>query len=302
VELRHLRYFLAVAEELHFTRAAEKLHIAQPPLSQQIRALEVELGVELFVRTRRKVKLTEAGRVLYEEGQRALAQLEQAVRLAQGAARGESGRLAVGFNSSAAYSVLPAILRTYRQRFAEVELVLREATTDRQLTDLREGRIDVGFLYLPIGDPALRWAVLLSEPLVVAVGECHPLADKPSLAIADLAAEPLILNPRADGRRFYDLVTEIFEQSGFKPRVAQEAALTQTIVSLVAGGVGIALLPDSARQFQRRAGVVYRPLSEQIPHLEVAVAWRAEPPAVVREFVRVAREIVTAAVTAGQSV
>ncbi|UFP95389.1 LysR family transcriptional regulator [Gloeobacter morelensis] len=301
MELRHLKYFLAVAEELHFSRAAEKLHMAQPPLSQQIRVLEAELGVQLFERTRRKVQLTEAGRVFFEEGQRAMAHLEQAVRSTQRAARGESGRLAVGFNSSAAYSVLPAILRAYRQRFAEVELVLRELTTDRQLSELRDGRIDVGFLYLPVEDPALRCEPLLSEPLVVAVGEFHPLAGERSLGLEAVADEPLIINPRADGRRFYDLVTGIFEQAGFKPRIAQEAVLTQTIVSLVAGGVGIALLPASARQFQR-AGVVYRPLSEQTPPLEVAVAWRAEPPAVVREFVRVAREIVTAALAAGQSV
>ena len=175
MELRHLRYFVTVAEELHFGRAARKLHISQPPLSMQIRALENELGVTLLNRTQRHVSLTEAGAALLGEARHVLARVEQAVLVTKRAGRGEIGELAIGFISVADYNVLPVVLREFRRRFPLVRLTLRESTTDAQIGDLLAGRIDVGFVLPPINEPSLETAPILREPLIAALPEKHPL-------------------------------------------------------------------------------------------------------------------------------
>lgn len=190
MELRHLRYFVAVAEELNFSRAAEKLHIAQPPLSQQIQDLEAELGVQLFERTKRRVQLTEAGKVFLEEVKKVFEQVNQAIKVAQKTSRGEVGKLAIAFNSSATYSVLPKLLYEFRQRCPDIELILQELTTNQQLEKLSQNQIDLGLLYLPVNKKELKVISLLKESLTIALSANHPLANRSEIAIADLIDEP----------------------------------------------------------------------------------------------------------------
>jgi len=274
MELRHLRYFVMVAEELHFGRAAEKLHISQPPLSMQIRSLEEELGVTLLHRTQRHVSLTQAGHAFLQEARQILARLEQAVLMTRRAGRGEIGELAVGFISVADYNVLPVVLREFRQRFPLVNLTLRESTTDAQIRDLLGGRIDVGFVLPPIDEPALQSACIVREPLVAALPERHPLARRAGkLALANLKDAPFILFPRPMAPGLYDDVVSFCRAAGFSPRVEQEAVQMQTIVSLVSAELGVALIPASLTNL-RRTGVTYKALREQSPLIEIHLAWR----------------------------
>lgn len=274
MELRHLRYFVTVAEELHFGRAAEKLHISQPPLSMQIRSLEEELGVMLLHRTQRHVSLTQAGHVFLQEARQILARLEQAVLMTRRAGRGEIGELSVGFISVADYNVLPVVLRKFRQRFPLVNLILRESTTDAQIRDLLGGRIDVGFVLPPIDEPALQSVCIVSEPLVAALPDRHPLAQRPGkLALANLKDAPFILFPRPMAPGLYDDVVSFCRAAGFSPRVEQEAIQMQTIVSLVSAELGVALIPASLTNL-RRTGVTYKAIRETSPLTEIHLAWR----------------------------
>ena len=293
MELRHLRYFVAVAEELNFSRAAERLHIAQPPLSQQIRDLEAELGVVLFNRTKRRVELTAPGQVFLEKVHQSIQSIEQAVEAVQRASRGEIGRLSVGFNSSATYSVLPQILRGFRERYPQVELYLHELTTSQQLECLHQHQIDAGILYLPIESSALKVVSILKERLVVAMPESHPLAVSSQLSIRALSREPFIIPPHRLGGGLYSKIMQFFQQSGFNPIVVQEAMQLQTMISLVAGEVGVALVPASLQNLQR-AGVVYRYLQELTPEVEIAIAWRQRDDGspVLQKFIDAVRELV----------
>lgn len=289
MELRHLRYFITVAEELHFGRAAQRLHIAQPPLSQQIRQLEEELGVILFHRTKRSVQLTDAGQVFLEEAKQVLIQAAQAVQAAQRASRGEIGQLVVSFVSSAAYNVLPKILQAFRARFPEVNLALHELTTDKQLQGLRDGWIDVGFLRPPIEDDTLSLATIFQESLVVALPEIHPLSRQPQVPLKALINEFFILFPRPLGPKLYDQIVGLCQQAGFSPNVVQEAIQMQTIVSLVAAEIGIALVPASVQNLQRR-GVIYKAIQEATPKAEIAVIWLSNDlSSVLHQFLSVVR-------------
>jgi DNA-binding transcriptional LysR family regulator len=275
LELRHLRYFVAVAEELHFGRAAQRLHMAQPPLSQQIRSLEREVGVPLLERTHRRVRLTAAGAAFYDEARSILDHVKLAVQLAQRAGHGEIGRLAIGFVGSAMYGLLPDIVRVYRSRYPDVELSLTEAPTVEQVTAIREGRIDVGFVRTSVTDSALRCETLLAEPLVVALPQDHARAGAPSVALRHLAEEPFVIFPRQLGHGFYDVILAACLQAGFQPRIVQEAIQMQTIVSLVAAGIGIALVPQSMENAARR-GVAYVALDAPAPEVELAAVWRCD--------------------------
>jgi DNA-binding transcriptional LysR family regulator len=290
MELRHLRYFVMLAEELHFGRAAEKLHISQPPLSMQIRALEDELGVRLFNRTQRHVALTQAGNALLQEARQVLARVEQAVLVTRRAGRGEIGQLAVGFISVADYNVLPSVLRDFRRRYPLVNLTLHEATTDVQVRDLLAGRLDVGFVLPPVGEPALESVSILREPLIAALPDKHPLTDKPGkLDLGKLRDAPFILFPRPYAPGLYDDIVSCCKAAGFSPRVEQEAIQMQTIVSLVSAELGVALIPASLMNL-RRTGVTYKALRQTSPMTEIHLAWRRgdELPA-LRVFLEVAR-------------
>lgn len=201
MELRHLRYFIAVAEELHFTKAAEKLHIAQPPLSQQIQQLETELGVKLFHRkTKRQVQLTEAGKVFFKEAHQLLMQLETAVELTKRTGRGETGKLQIGFTSLVIYDLLPLILRKFREQFPEVETVLVELTTSQQEQALRDSLINVGFAHPPLEDHTISYECIHRETLVVAVSANHSLAQREYISVRSLLNEPLIMFPLSSTR------------------------------------------------------------------------------------------------------
>jgi DNA-binding transcriptional LysR family regulator len=292
MELRHLRYFLMVAEELHFGRAARRLHLSQPPLSMQIKALEQEIGTPLLLRTQRRVELTAAGVAFLAEARDILARIAAATEAARRAARGETGELTVGFVSIADYSMLPLALREFRQRSPGIRLTLREATTDVQLRELLEERIDIGFLLAPVADERLQVLPLLRERLVAALPERHAAARAGArIALKRLADSPFILFPRHMAPRLHDNIVRFCSEAGFTPRVEQEAVQMQTIVSLVSAGLGVALIPESLRHLGR-TGVVYRRLRERSPLTEVALAWRARDtrPALQR-FVEAVRAV-----------
>jgi DNA-binding transcriptional LysR family regulator len=292
IELRYLQYFLAVAAELNFGRAAERLNIAQPPLSRQIRRLESELGVELFYRTKRRVELTEAGKVFLEEARKILSQVEKSVQVAQRASRGEIGRLVVGFEGSSAYDVVPLSLKVYRERFPEVELVVYGMTTAEQVQALHQAQIGVGFIVPPLKgkDKELVVETVLREPLVLALPETHPLVTQPRVRVRSLANEFFVIAQRDSGCGLYDQVIALCQRAGFSPRVVQEVNEMQVMLGFVAAGLGIALLSASVKHFQR-PGVVYRELQPSTPEVALAMIWRRDDPsAVLQAFLRVVRE------------
>jgi DNA-binding transcriptional LysR family regulator len=290
MELRHLHYFIAVAEELHFSRAAERLHISQPPLSQQIRDLEVELGVKLFERTKRQVHLTEAGKVFLERSYLVLGQLEQAIAVTQKIGRGEVGELAIGFVDSATYTVLPEILRVFREQFPAVELRLHEMTTAQQIQALLHKQVDIGIVRSAISEPGLDVECLLHESLVLALPKNHPFSAQTQLSLSTLADELFILFPAKMGPVFYEQIIHSCQQAGFRPKVAQEAVQMQTIVALVAAGLGIAIVPASMQNFHR-SGVIYRPLQEQISKTGLYLTWRQHDfSPVISAFLNLARK------------
>ena len=277
MELRQLRYFVAVAEELHFGRAAERTHVAQPALSKQVRNLERELGVELLDRSERRVKLTDAGSVFLEKAYSVLEGAEEAEAAAVRAARGEVGRLSVGFSGYALYGVLPEALRAFRSRFPGVELSAQEGCAETLAEGLMGGRFDVGLLHPPVEEGvggALELETVTTEPLIAALPEDHPLAGEAEIPLNALADDTLVAACRV---------------AGFGPRVANEEGQPQTVIGLVAAGVGVALVWESMSNL-KRTGVVYASLAGSPPRLETAVAWRrGNPSAVVRAFVEVVK-------------
>ncbi|MGP8201819.1 MAG: LysR family transcriptional regulator [Limisphaerales bacterium] len=276
MELRHLKYFVAVAEELHFGRASERVGIAQPPFSQQIKKLEEEIGVPLLWRSKRHVELTAAGKVFLVEARKILAEAGKAGHMARRAARGEIGQLSVGFVSSAFYGEFTPVFRIMRARHPDVALALQDMTSEEQVRAMKENKLDVGLVRPPVpGAEGLAFEVVLREPFVVVLPKSHSLARQKSLAVNDLAQESFLMVPRSLGPGFYDQIIQLCAQSGFAPKVALEISSTQTIVSLIAGGMGVSLVPYSL-QHLRRTGVVYRPLKPPVPKTELAVMWRAE--------------------------
>ena len=276
MELRHLRYFLAVAEERHFGRAADRLHVSQPPLSRQIRALEAELGVKLFTRTTRRVDLTAAGELLLERARRVLHEVEDAAEDCRRAARGEAGRLTIGFGGSISYGLLPVVANALRAGLPAVELELHgEMLTPAQVSGLTDESLDLGLLRPPVRDRRLQVQVIRSEPLIVAVGSGHRLAELDEVPIEELASEPFVTYPSHSRSVTHDTVEEACSAHGFLPRVAVEVSETSTLVCFVAAGVGVALVPGSVAVLAL-PGIVYRPLAGLAPRVELAVAWRRE--------------------------
>ena len=275
MELRHLRYFVAVAEELHFRRAAERLHISQPPLSQQIRALEAELGVQLLERDRRSVSLTAPGAVFLREARDILAAVEAAAEAARSVARGEAGRLALGFVGSAMHGALPGVLRAHRRAFPDVQLVLSELPTAGQLEALMTGRLDVGVIRPPVREPGLAFETIHTEPVVVALPEDHPLAARRKVALAELVGEPFVLLARREAPGLHESLVQAMADAGGVPHVVQEAREMQTVVGVVAAGLGVSLVPASVGADEHR-GVAYRPVAGEAPTVALALAWRPD--------------------------
>ncbi len=288
MELRHLRYFLAVADELNFTRAAARLGIAQPPLSQQIKRLEGELGTRLFDRSQRHVSLTEAGKVFDASARRVMAQVERGADAARRAGRGEEGRLDIGFAGSAAYTSLPSVLRSFIRKYPAVSLTLHEQRTPVQVELLLAERIDIGIVRsAKMPDDRLAARVLLEEEFVVALPKTHSKARQPVIELRSLESESFVLYPRDDGPGLYRDVVGICQQAGFHPRHVQHASQITTILAFVASGLGVALLPKSIGSI-RWPGVTFRPLSNVRSRSIVALAWRrdsADP--AVRKFIDV---------------
>lgn len=290
MELRHLRYFVTVAEELHFGRAAERLFIAQPPLSQQIQQLERELGVLLFQRTSRRVQLTPAGEVFLRDVRQILTGLDAAIHAAQRAARGETGWLGIGFAASATYDLLPAVLHDFRAEFPEVALSLLELNAVEQAQALRDHSIHVGFARPYVAEAEANVEAVLREPFLVALPEAHPLAAHDALALPALAEEPFVSFPEKPLPSYAQVIRAVCEEAGFTPRVVQEVREMQTAISLVAAGLGIALLPASVRHLHRD-GVIYRPLQEPAPRTELAVVSRKEDASpVLKNFLGIVRQ------------
>ncbi|WP_097460441.1 LysR substrate-binding domain-containing protein [Mangrovitalea sediminis] len=292
MELRHLRYFVTLAETLHFGQAAQRLHISQPPLSQQIKALEDEIGVSLLERTRRKVELTEAGRAFLPAAKRILEDTERAVRQAQRAAQGEVGEIHIGFTGSLPFTeVMPNIIYRFRRTYPDVQLTLREQPSNQQIEQLQDGRLDIGFLR---GDrnlgPASGVALfrLLSEPLVVALNESHPMAGSSRIAMADLRNEPFINYASYLGVGLPTQVIALCHAAGFTPNIVQEAEEMPTVLGLVAAGLGISLVTASMAQI-RIPHVRYIPLEAQGAHSDIFLAYAKQGLSPkIRNFLRLA--------------
>jgi DNA-binding transcriptional LysR family regulator len=274
-ETWQLRYFIAVAEYLHFGRAAAALHISQPPLSRAIRALEDRVGVALFTRSRRRVELTPEGLRFLGAARRVADQLGRAVSELRGMASGEHGRLRIGFVSLADYGVLPGLLKAYKAARPGVALALREMLSPEQASALAAGELDFGLLLPPVrGASGLDHVVVQRERFVAALPSRHRLASgRGRLAMSALAGESFVMVPREIAPGLYDIVTGLATRAGFSLNVAQEAIQMQTIVSLVSSGLGAAIVPASIANLGRR-GVVYRELADRHPALELWLAWR----------------------------
>jgi DNA-binding transcriptional LysR family regulator len=291
MELRHLRYFLAVAEERHFTRAAERLGIRQPPLSRQIRELERELGAPLFHRLTRGVELTESGALLFDDARRILDQIERTRAGVQNRARGETGQLRVGFAGATYFQpIVPGIVRAFRERFPGVVLQPEQSNTERLAAGLRDGQIDIAFIRPPMahGD-GLRDELLVDEPMAAVLPASHPLAGAAAVALEALAAETFILVPRAIGPGFYDAIIAACRAAGFVPRLGQEAPQMPAMVPMVAAGFGVSVVPESLQQI-RTEGIVYRAISGGVLRAPISLAYRRDDHSQgVRNFVALAR-------------
>ncbi|MDY7106202.1 MAG: LysR substrate-binding domain-containing protein [Actinomycetota bacterium] len=274
MELRHLRYFVAVAEECHFGRAAARLHIAQPPLSQQIKHLEAELGVRLLERTTRKVELTPAGERYLERARAILAEVDAAADEAARIDDGRLGRVAIGFTGTATYELLPHLAQVLRAELPGIELDLRgEMLTPSQVAGLLDRTLDLGLLRPPVHNRDLDVRVLRREPLIAVVPENHPLAGGERIRLLDLADEQFISYPSHQRSVVHEAVLDVCQRAGFAPGRIHEVAETSTLVSLVAAGLGVALVPASVRHLHI-TGATYRPLADTGAEVELAVARR----------------------------
>ena len=293
MELRHLRSFLAVAEHLHFRRAAETIHLSQPALSVQIRALEEEIGLQLFVRNRRRTLLTPAGQVFLEEAREMVARSEQALARARRAALGQVGTLRIGFVSTAAALLIPPLVMRFRELYPDVELDLRNVLTADQVLQLSDGRLDAGLLLLPIAaQEQIETTVLHREPFILLLPASHSLARKRHVRLEQLRSANFVMYARKKAPAFHDRILGILNGAGFSPHVVQEASEMQTLVSLVAAGLGIAVAPFSIQLLHHLPGVVVRKLPRKLPLSEIALAVRKyNNSATTRLFTDLALEI-----------
>lgn len=263
LESRQLRYFVTVARERNLTRAAEKLRIAQPPLSRSIQQLEDECGVALIDRTSRPLALTDAGKLLFEQAVQVLERMDELNAMARRLREAETPRFSIGFVASTLYGYLPEVIRRYRAARPKVELLLHEMTTMEQIAALKEGRIDVGFGRIPFEDASIERTLLRNEKLCVALRLTHPLSSRTGmLKLDEIAGSPLVVYPKTPRPSYADQVLALFRDRGLKPQSVQEVRELQTALGLVAAGAGVCIVPASVERF-RRDNVVYRPVDEQ---------------------------------------
>lgn len=289
MELRHLRYFVAVAEELHFGHAAERLSMAQPPLSQQIRQLENEIGTPLFIRTNRRVQLTAAGEVFLNDARAILEKVDVAIETAKRASKGEVGWLGIGFAPSAIYEVLPRILRRFREQFPNVELKLMELPTIEQYQALREKRIHVGFSRLSAPESGIVLEPVVHERLIIALPVNHWLTNRSKLSLHELCAESFILYPSEPESNFCNYVLSICENAGFTPNIVQKTSELQTAVGMVDAGIGVVIVPASTKNIHQE-GVVYLPLVDPVPTVDLTLGYRADDQSpVLQHFINICK-------------
>jgi DNA-binding transcriptional LysR family regulator len=291
MDLRQLACFVAVAEELNFSRAANRLHMTQPPLSRQIARLEAELGTRLLDRSSQSVVLTAGGSALLPEARRMLALASAAPDIVRRASRGETGKLAIGFVGSTIYTSVPALVGRFRQRYPGVEVTLQQHTVARQVAMLLNGDIDVGFIRQPIAHPQLKTVSLFKEPFIVALPAHHPLASRKDVALKELKDEPFVSFDRQEAPSIYEHLMRMCEASGFVPRVALEARPMSTVIGLVASGAGVAIVPRSMNRLNI-LNVVYKKLTGTRAVSEFFLAWRrSDDSSIVRNFLKIEREI-----------
>ena len=284
-----MRYFVTVAEELHFGRAAERLQMAHQPLSVQIRRLEDELGVTLFTRTTRRVELTEAGRVFLEKAQQILQLAEQAIDIARETERGERGQIAIGYISTTLYNVLPPLLRSFREAFPHINVILRELCSPELDELVMRGDLDLGIIGRPIRDDGLECLSLCREPFVVVMPKHHRLAAFSEIPFHELENEPFIQYDRVQKRQVHDAIVSYFHNAGVELNVVQEVSTEQALIGLAAAGMGVSIVAASLSG-SRQTEVEYRPLLELPVEVEYTVIWRRETSLpVVRSFLHVAR-------------
>ncbi|MFW1644938.1 LysR substrate-binding domain-containing protein [Acinetobacter guillouiae] len=287
IETRLLHQFIAVAEELHFNRAAVRLHMAQPPLSQAIRRLEQQIGTPLFERSNRSVSLTPAGTVFLASAKKVLYLLDDSVEQARRVAQGIEGHLRLTFINITPYVGLLSAIRHFHSTHTAVSFTMQEATTQEQVEALEGGNADLGFMRRP-GRTALglRFEPILRESIVVALPSTHPLANSETVSLIELCKEAFVSSPRHLGQGFHDQLIQLCQAAGFVPRIAQQARQLQTLVALVAGGFGVALLPASLVQHERE-DVVFRPIQVDAPdsllHVELLMVWNEHKHCAIRE-------------------
>lgn len=291
MDVRHLRYFVAVAEELHFSRAARRLNISQPPLSQQIKELEQEIGVALFRRTRRRVELTSAGRALLARAQRMIDDLAELPEAARRAERGEVGQISVGFIHTAGYSLLPAVIRAFRDAYPAVEVTLEQLGSLFQTAELERGRIDIGFTWSSAVKDHMDSLRIVQERFVVALPRDHRLTNRKTLDLAEFAGETFVSFPQDRSPALHDAIVQLCTSAGFVPRVRHEADSVHTVLGLVAAGCGVGIVPSSAAEISTRE-IAFCRLKQKKPLAEISIQWRkGEPSPVVARFVATARKV-----------
>lgn len=293
IDLRHLRYFQAVAEELHFGRAAARLHIAQPALSRQVQQLEAEIGTPLLRRTQRRVELLPAGQVLLERSYVVLEEVERAVRDARRTGAGELGRLSVGFIHSSTYGLLPSIVERFSHLYPDIELELHEMPIADQHVALLREVIDVGLLRMQPAPAELEVQPVMADPFLVAVPRAHRLHKRKAVRLQELAGEALVMFPHRGSPLFHSRIMAMCHRAGFTPRVVQQASQIHTVVGLVRAGIGLAIVPGTARNLQPR-GVHFLEIQDRPEPVQVALGWlrtRGDVPA-VRSFRQVTMLVV----------
>jgi DNA-binding transcriptional LysR family regulator len=294
IDIRQLRYFQAVAEELHFGRAAARLAIAQPALSRQIQQIEQELGTPLLRRTQRRVELLPAGALLLERSRAIQQELARTLSDVRRTGTGELGRLALGFIHSSTYGLLPSIIRRFRQLYPAIELELHEMPITVQHAALLRGTIDVGLLRVQPAPAELEVVPVLADPFLLAVPASHPLAGRTRVRLRSVADEPFVMFTKSDAPLFHDRVEALCRQAGFAPRVVQHATQIHTVVGLVGAGLGVAVVPASGRNLHPRQ-VRFVQIADKAEPVHVALAWRRghETPA-MRSFRKVTQDVVAA--------
>src|ERR1043166_551262 len=292
MELRHLRYFTAVAGELHFGRAAKLLRMSQPPLSQQIRSLEKELGVELLGRTKREVRLTPAGKAILERARKVLEEVDLSTEVVRRAARGETGTLEIGYVPPTDLAILPPVIRRFRSQSPGVRIALRPLTTTEQAEALRESRIDFGLVCLPVDMGNTRVETLLREPLVLAAPKGHPILKERPLTLKSLAGIPFVAMPRRAAPLYHDHLLSLARGAGVNLHIAWETQSLYEKLCVIASGLGVSLFCQSIQKL-RREGVAYRRLAPPAPRIGIGLCYRrADLSEIQKGFLRIVRSLI----------